>query len=125
MAMLKLLILVNRLIFSIVKNYRPIACLNIIYKLYTSCLNMFLCEHCKMNGIITPEQSGGKKNVWGTTEQLLLNKAILKEARSKKRNLYTVWLDYRKAFDSVPHEWLLHHFAGSKIPFNQFLGLDH
>lgn len=56
---------------------------------------MFLCEHCEMNDIITPEQAGGKKNVWGTTEQLLLNKAVLKEVRSKKRNLYAVWLDYK------------------------------
>ena len=26
----------------IAKNYRPIACLNIMYKIYTSCLNIFL-----------------------------------------------------------------------------------
>ena len=75
------------------KNYRPIACLNIMYKLYTSCLNNFLCSHCETNNIITPEQAGGKKKVWGTTEQLLLNKSILKEAKNKKRNLYTVRVD--------------------------------
>ena len=54
--------------------------------------------------------------VWGTTEQLLLNKSILKEVRNKKRNLYTVWLDYRKAFDSVPHEWLLYALKLAKVP---------
>ena len=27
------------------KNYRPIACLNIMYKLSTSCLNIFLTDH--------------------------------------------------------------------------------
>ena len=101
---------------SIAKNYRPIACLNIMYKLYTSCLNNFLCDHCESNNIITPEQAGGKKGVWGTTEQLLLNKTILKEVKSKKRNLYTVWLDYRKAFDSVPHQWLIRALKLAKVP---------
>jgi len=100
----------------IAKNYRPIACLNIMYKLYTSCPNSFPCDHCETNSIITPEQAGGRKKVWGTTEQLLLNKTILKEVRSKKRNLYTVWLDYRKAFDSVPREWLLHALRLAKVP---------
>ena len=25
----------------------------------------------------------------------------------KKRNLSTAWIDYRKAFDSLPHSWML------------------
>ena len=28
------------------KNYRPIACLNLTYKVYTSCLKTFLTDHC-------------------------------------------------------------------------------
>ena len=36
--------------------------------------------------------------------------------KNKKRNLYTVWLDYRKAFDSVPHEWLLYALKLAKVP---------
>ena len=97
------------------KSYRLIACLNIINKLYPSCLNSFLCNHCETN-IITPEQAGGKKKIWGTTEQILLNKSALKEVGNKKRNLYTVWLDYCKAFDSVPHEWLLYALKLAKVP---------
>ena len=75
-------------------NYGPIACLNIVNKLYTSCLNIFLQNHCEVNEIITSEQAGGKRGVWGCTEQLLIDKSILSEIR-KKRNLPTVWLDYR------------------------------
>ena len=73
----------------IAKNYRPIACLSIMYKIYTSCLNIFLQENCIRNNTITPEQTGGKPKLWGCIEQLLLNKSILNEAKQKKRNLIT------------------------------------
>ena len=43
------------------KNYRPIACLNLTYILYTSCLNNFLEHDCLTNSIITTEQAGGKR----------------------------------------------------------------
>ena len=55
----------------VAKNYRPIALLNIMYKLYKSCINSFLSDHLLRNNIITPEQAGGKQGVWGTIEQLL------------------------------------------------------
>ena len=61
-------------------------------------------------------QTAGKKGVQGTVEQLLINKSIMKEARSIHRNLVTVWLDYRKAFDSIPHDWLLEALRLAKIP---------
>ena len=68
---------------------------------------MFLYDHCHCHKIITTEQAAGKKGVWGCTEQLFINKSILSELRNKKRNLITIWLDYKKAFDSLPHEWLI------------------
>ena len=89
----------------IAENYRPIALLNMMYKIYTSCIN-----------IITNEQARGKKGTWGTTEQLLINKTILKEVKNSRRNLVTVWLDYGKAFDSIPHSWLLKALKLAKAP---------
>jgi hypothetical protein len=32
---------------------------------------------------------------------------ILEDSRIKKKNLNTVWFDYRKAFDSVLHSWII------------------
>ena len=87
-----------------------------MYKLYTSCLNQLIQDHCEYNNIITDEQAAGKKGVWGCAEQLLVNKGILKEVRKQKRNLYTVWLDYAKAFDSVPHSWLFKALQLAKLP---------
>ena len=98
------------------KNYRPIACLNVMYKMFTSCLNLFLIDHVQANNIITPEQAEGKRGVWDTTEQLLVNRNIMKEVKSLRRSLTTVWLDYKKAFDSVPHSWLIYALKLAKVP---------
>ena len=34
-------------------------------------------------------------------DQLLINKIILEDCTSKKKNLSTAWIDYQKAFDSA------------------------
>ena len=92
----------------IAKNYRPIACINVMYKLSSSCINQCVMDQVYKNNIVTPEQAVGKKRVWETVEQLLIKKSILKEVRLMRRNLVTFRQDYRQTFDSVPHSWLLH-----------------
>ena len=69
------------------KNYRPIACLNTSYKLFTGFPNILLDDHCTSNSIITVEQAGGKKGSLGCTDQLLMNKMLLDEVREYRRNL--------------------------------------
>ena len=64
---------------------------------------MFLTDRVLHNNIITNEQAGEKKGTWETTEQLLKNKSTLKEVKNSRKNLVTVWLDYRVAFDSIAH----------------------
>ena len=44
---------------------------------------------------------------YGCKDQLLINKTILEEVRSKRRNLSTTWIDYKKVFDGVPHTWIV------------------
>ena len=61
-----------------------------MYEFFTSCLNLFLTDHVQSNNIITPEQAEGKRGIWGTTEQLLVNKNIMKEVKHLHRSLTTV-----------------------------------
>ena len=42
----------------------------------------------------------------------MINKTVLNEVKQHRWNLVTAWLDYEKAFDSVPHERLIE----SKLP---------
>ena len=98
------------------KNYRQIACLNTTYKLYTSILNDILNDNCITNNVITVEQAGGKKGSWGCPDQLLINKMGFDEVRQYNRNIFTMWFDYQKAFDSIPHQWLFQALKLAKVP---------
>ena len=98
------------------KNYRPIASLNTTYKLYTSILNDLLNDNCITNNVITVKQAGGKKGSWGCPDQLLINKMVLDEVRQYNRNIFTMWFDYQKAFDSIPHQWLFEALKLAKVP---------
>ena len=89
---------------------------NSIYKIYTGILAEFITDHCKENNLITEEQAAGKRGSWGCTDELLVNKMICKEVTVNRRNLITVWLDYRKAFDSVPHDWVIKSLQLAKVP---------
>ena len=44
------------------------------------------------------------------------NKIILDEVIKHKRSVVIAWLDYQKAFDSVPHKWLLIALKLAKMP---------
>ena len=56
---------------------------------------------------MTLEQRGGKKDCYGCKDQLMINNAILENCKKKRKNLSIAWIDYNKAFDSVPHSWIL------------------
>ena len=45
-----------------------------------------------------------------------LNKAVILEVKKKRQDIFTVWLDYKKTFDSVPHKWLLYALQLAKVP---------
>ena len=48
----------------------------------------------------------------------MIDKAVLKQAKAMKRCLSMAWVDYRKAYDLVPHSWLLKIMGLTKIAGN-------
>jgi hypothetical protein len=36
-----------------------------------------------------------------------IDTVIMEQARKNNRNIYTAFIDYKKAYDSVPHSWLI------------------
>ena len=92
---------------SLVKNYRPITCLPVMYKIITAAISGKMYNHLQQHDLLPIEQKGCRKGSYGCKELLLLNKIILKNAKQHRRNLSVAWIDYKKAYDSVPHDWLL------------------
>jgi hypothetical protein len=43
----------------------------------------------------------------GCKEQVIIDSLVLEQAHRDNRNLYIAYIEYRKAFDSVPHSWLI------------------
>ena len=99
------------------ENQRPITCLNTLYKWFTSCLLKPINQHLDRHPLMETEQRGAKSKCSGTTDNLLIDRMVCHDSHNAHKYLSMAWIDVRKAFDSVSHEWLqeimsLHRFAG-------------
>ena len=89
-----------------VENFRPIISIPLKGKLFTGIISQDM-YHFMENKNLLPEK---EKDCWrkskGTKDQPMIGKTIL--GCSKRRtNLAITWIDCRKAYDSVPHSWIL------------------
>ena len=84
------------------KNYRPIACENILQKTYTGTIAQLIDEHLAGNIIIFSEQAGAKKGLCRCIDQLMINKVVTDEVVKGHRNLNIMWLDYKKRMTQYP-----------------------
>ncbi len=86
--------------------YRPITCLNTGYKLFTAVITSELRAHCEVNNILPHEQKALQRGQRGCLDTLMVDAMILESARVRYRNLSVAWIDYKKAYDRVPHDWV-------------------
>ena len=101
-----------------VSNYRPIACLPLLWKLLTGIFAGKIYDHLQVNNLLPDELKGCRRKSRGTKDQLLIDKAVLREARTKQRYLSMAWIDYRKAYDMLPHSWILETLGLIKVAKN-------
>ena len=80
--------------------------LSTTYKLLTSVLKDRAYSQLEQHDLF-PLAQGCRRGSYGFKDQLMTNKMILENCKKRKRNLSCAWIDYKKAFDSVPHEWIL------------------
>ena len=80
-------------------------------KLLSGILADFMYQHLESQELIPEEQKGCKRNSRGCKEQLLIDKLVMKQCKRTKNDLYMTFIDYKKAYDSVPHSWLLSSMA--------------
>jgi len=64
-----------------------------------------LNECAKQHGLHAKGQAGFRKN-YCTTDQLFILRTLIEWSKAKKKPLYCCFVDFKKAFDIVPHEVL-------------------
>lgn len=96
-------------------NYRPIALLSSISKVYEKIILEELRRH--LTDKIRPEQSGFRAN-HSTTQQLVSLVDKLSNKLNNREHIATLFLDVEKAFDRVWHEGLIYKMQQMDIPLH-------
>ena len=98
---------------SEINNYRPIALLNIFSKIFERLMKKYLVEFISSNNIISPSQFGFQKGK-STQDALLLFSNLIHKNLDQSNHILSIFIDFSKAFDTVPHPILLrklHHYG--------------
>ena len=102
------------------KNYPPTTCFSTTYKLLTSVLTDRTYSLLEQNDLFPLEQTGCRRGLHGCKDQLMINKMILENCKKIKRNLSCIWIDSKKVFDCVPHDWILRYLELLKVSARGF-----
>ena len=72
----------------------------------TGVISEHLYRFLEEEKILPEEQKGCKINSRGPKDQLLLDKAVLRDCKSRSKNLAMVWIDCRESYDMISHSWI-------------------
>ena len=70
------------------------------------------------------EQKGCCKGSRGTAELLYTDQHILNESKTGQKNLAMACIDYKKAYDMVPHSWIINSLKMYKISYEVINFID-
>ncbi len=96
-------------------NHRPITCLPLAWKLLTGIFSDEIYRHLERQDLLPEEQKGCQRKSKGTGDLLYIDKMLLREVKNRKKNLSVAWVDYRKAYDLIPHSWLMDGLKAPKV----------
>ena len=92
----------DKSIGSVASNYRPITCLSIMWKLLTGVIADQIYADLDEEKLLPEEQQEGcRKGSRGTNDLLYIDRAVIKEVKSRSKNLRMAWIDYKNAYDMV------------------------
>ena len=88
-------------------HYRPVSVTPVTSKVQESIMYDVLYQHVEENNVITPVQHGFQRGKSTTTNMLEFWDAVSRLA-DQTQPVSIIYTDLRKAFDTVPHDLLLH-----------------
>ena len=96
-------------------NYRPITCLPIILKILTAQIREEIYHSLTSHALFPDEQKGYCKGSRGTSELHYIDQDILDESKTRRKNLAIALNNFKKAYDMVPHSWIINSVKMYKI----------
>lgn len=103
-------------------NFRPIALMSCIYKLFTSLLATRVSTTAINNNLMSDQQKSARPSE-GCHEHTHTLQTVVADCKRNGKNCFIAWLDLRNAFGSIPHQAIyatLSHM-GFPIPFISLL----
>lgn len=101
-------------------NYRGIAIMSCLGKLFNAILNTRIEEFLKKQNYIDKSQIGFQKNCRTTDHLFTLKTIIDKYINQKSNSLFVCYVDFQKAFDTISHTGLKYKMLKSGINGNIF-----
>ena len=95
-------------------NYRPVSLTSILCKLLEKCVRKSILEHLKCHNLLSDNQFGFRDHR-NTVLQLLTVLDNWTEAVDDKLQIDSIYVDFAKAFDTVPYKRLLQKFSSYGI----------
>lgn len=99
---------------SDVNNYRGITLLSCLGKLFTSILNERLSIYSDTINIINEAQAGFRQG-YSTLDHIFLLKCVIDVFKWRKKKLFCLFVDYKKAFDLVHRDGLWFKLVKEKV----------
>ena len=96
-------------------NYRGIAIIPLVAKLYASVLEHRLSHALETSGLRATGQAGFRKDR-RTTDNIFTLYSAVEAARADNEALFACFIDFSKAFDSIPRELLWARLAALGLP---------
>ena len=78
-----------------------------MWKLLTGVISDQIYAHEDQENLLPEEQKRCRKGSRDTNDLPYIDRALIKEVTSRNKNLVMAWIDYKKAYDMVPHSWII------------------
>ena len=64
-------------------------------------------SYLNQDKLLPEEQKGCRKGSGGTNDLRYIDRAVIKNVKSRNKNLVKAWVDYKKDYDLVLHSWII------------------
>ena len=78
-----------------------------MWKLFTGAIADQIYVHLDEEKLLPEEQKGCRKGFRRTNDLLYIDRAVIKEIKSRNKNLAMAWIDYKKTYDMVSHSLII------------------